>query len=83
MKKIFVLIGVLALFAISACQTGPTSPQEKCIQQGGEWDQFPNTCTDSCQYRRNPQDTVCGQALTMGCECGEDQCWNGNSCEKI
>jgi hypothetical protein len=56
--------------------------EEICVQEGGEWKTFPNTCVDSCEYRRN-DDIMCGMALTDGCDCGEGMCWNGNTCEPI
>jgi hypothetical protein len=56
--------------------------EQDCIKAGGEWKTFPNTCVDSCEYRRN-DDLMCGMALTEGCDCGEGMCWNGESCEQI
>lgn len=58
------------------------TPRKQCLDQGGEWTQFPNSCVDSCEYRRNP-DMVCAQVITMGCNCGEGECWNGVTCETI
>lgn len=55
------------------------SKQQQCREEGGEWRQFPNGCVDSCNYARNP-DVICTQALTMGCDCGPEQCWNGAAC---
>lgn len=55
--------------------------QELCAQAGGEWKEFSNGCVDSCDYIRNVDNTECTAALTYGCDCGEDQCWNGSSCE--
>ncbi len=57
------------------------SLEEKCKQAGAEYKQFSNTCADSCEYIRNKGSMFCGQALTMGCDCGPDKCWNGESCE--
>ncbi len=59
------------------------TPKERCADAGGEWTQFPNTCVDLCEYERNPGEIICGQALTMGCECGADSCWNGITCEPV
>lgn len=56
---------------------------ERCEDAGGIWREFPNTCVDSCPLARNPEVILCGQAFTFGCDCGEDMCWNGESCEKI
>lgn len=57
------------------------SLKEKCEQAGAEYRQFPNTCVDNCAYIRNKGSMFCGQALTMGCDCGPDRCWNGEGCE--
>ena len=56
------------------------NPKTQCVEAGGTWKQFPNTCVDSCNLARNPG-VVCGQALTEGCECGQNMCWNGYTCE--
>jgi len=59
--------------------------QQVCENQGGEWKQFNNGCMDSCEYRRNPTNVMCTQALTFGCECGPDRCWNAGEkvCEEV
>ena len=54
--------------------------KELCEKASGEVKQFPNTCVDSCEYERD-EEIMCGQALTDGCDCGPDKCWNGQSCE--
>jgi hypothetical protein len=47
-----------------------------CINGGGTWrEDFSNTCVDTCEYARNP-DMLCGQAITAGCDCGSNKCWN-------
>lgn len=59
--------------------------EDICENQGGEWILFNNGCVDSCQYNRNKSDVMCTQALTMGCNCGKDKCWNQEEkvCEEI
>lgn len=42
------------------------------MRSGGRWRMFPTTCTDRCGARR---DAPCGQALTPGCDCGDDRCF--------
>ncbi len=59
---------------------GNTAGQERCTTTGGTWKEFSNGCRDSCRYARSP-DILCTQAFTMGCDCGEDECWNGEECE--
>ena len=57
--------------------------QQKCIEAGGIWREFPNGCVDSCFYVRNKHNVVCTQALTFGCDCGPQKCWDRDtfSCE--
>lgn len=57
-------------------------PMVECAKSGGTWRQFSNSCADSCHAARNP-DIMCAQVITMGCDCGEDMCWNGYTCEPI
>jgi len=57
------------------------NPQEECESVDGTWTEFSNGCVDSCDLARNPETILCTQALTDGCECGPDRCWNGESCE--
>jgi hypothetical protein len=56
--------------------------QEACAQQGGQWKEFPNSCVDSCVYNRTPEVVSCLMAITNGCDCGPEQCWDQatNSC---
>ena len=86
MKKIInisLLVFVMSVFVLSACTRTepqpPENPQQACEDAWGDWKQFQNTCVNSCAYRRGEVE-VCGQALTMGCECGSNMCWNGNTC---
>ncbi|MFW5876275.1 MAG: hypothetical protein ACOCXM_06025 [Myxococcota bacterium] len=59
----------------------PTSdPQAACRDSGGRWRQFRNTCVDSCRLVRAVEPVACGMALTMGCDCGPDRCWDGSRC---
>ncbi len=52
---------------------------EECILLGGTWREFSNGCVDSCSYERN-EEVFCSQAITEGCDCGIDMCWNGKEC---
>ena len=47
-----------------------------CEVDDGEWKQFSNTCVDNCG--KKPR--ICGQAFTLGCDCGETKCWDGTKC---
>ncbi|MFW5877270.1 MAG: hypothetical protein ACOCXM_11080 [Myxococcota bacterium] len=58
-------------------------PQAACDRAGGKWRQFPNTCVDSCRRVRSAEPVLCGMAMTMGCDCGSDRCWDGAGCVPI
>lgn len=86
---VFVLIVAIILFGIlfkSEIQKSIEKPledsEQECSRVSGEWMEFSNGCVDSCDYRKNPGETFCTLALAYGCECGEDACWNGETCEK-
>ncbi len=51
--------------------------EEACETAGGEWIEFTDACVDNC-YTQD----ACAQALTYGCDCGEDMCWNGLDCQE-
>jgi PKD repeat protein len=50
--------------------------QAVCIDSGGTWREFADGCVDYCGAG-----DICTQALTMGCDCGADACWDGYACE--
>ena len=50
-----------------------------CLESGGTWRGFPNSCVDSCALAENPG-LMCLQVLTEGCDCGPTACWNGSQC---
>lgn len=52
------------------------SEQELCLNAGGQWREMGSTCVDRC----GKEDNICGWALTVGCDCGQNECWNGSSC---
>lgn len=53
-----------------------------CEEEGGQWRLFNNGCVDSCDAARN-DDIMCTQAMTYGCDCGDDMCWDGQTCVEI
>ena len=53
----------------------------ECLNSGGEMREFQNSCVDSCDLERNAAAISCAFEVTEGCDCGPDNCWNGNSCE--
>tara|TARA_Y100000034_G_scaffold56632_1_gene69287 strand:- start:262 stop:534 length:273 start_codon:yes stop_codon:yes gene_type:complete len=65
--------------------------QELCENSGAEWTSFNSGCHDECFLERfDPKKAkkegkipiyVCTLALSTGCECGPDKCWNGTGCE--
>lgn len=77
-----ILLGVPPRQAISVTDPNGTTPpqQSACTAAGGTWQTFPNSCVDSCEKAANPDDIMCLQALTEGCNCGKSQCWDGRTC---
>ena len=72
---------------VAYCPTGEAQCPEKdeataCDAAGAMWQMFRNGCVDHCSSQRGEKE-ICTQALTQGCECGENKCWNGESCEDI
>jgi hypothetical protein len=48
----------------------------RCRFGGGEWQELPDSCVDLCEA----QTQVCAQVITLGCDCGDGQCWDGEKC---
>ncbi len=63
--------------AIPTPTIGPIS--DACIDSGGTWRVFPNSCGDSCALVEDPG-LMCLDVLREACDCGPHACWNGNSC---
>ena len=92
MKKVFTLVLICILLTsfifaytvtvkvVDNSEDSDTVRQETCTTAGGTWKEFSNGCRDSCRYARN-SDILCTQAFTMGCDCGENECWDGEECE--
>ena len=64
----------MCLDNINNC-TDPNDPICACQAGGGTWTSFPNTCVDACGAGPN-----CGAAITDGCDCGPNACWDGTTC---
>ena len=58
--------------------------KEVCEQKNGTWMEFKNGCVDNCS-NKIARMSMCTEALTFGCKCGENKCWNNaqNSCITI
>lgn len=67
-------------YQITGSGSGSEEQQALCAESGGIWRQFSDGCVDSCEKAANPSGIMCTLALTMGCDCGAAQCWNGTSC---
>lgn len=46
-----------------------------CYSGGGKWRGLPTTGVDYCWTKG-----AGGEAITAGCDCGNDKCWDGNRC---
>ena len=52
--------------------------KDTCEKQNGAWQQFANGCVDSCSSKITKM-SMCTMALTFGCKCGENKCWDGTT----
>jgi hypothetical protein len=80
---IIILILTLALvvsFAVN--QIKLLTPEESCVQSGGAWETFPDTCANLCFYERGGARN-CAEVLTDSCNCLAGDCWDGKSCVPI
>ncbi len=61
----------------------PPQTKELCESGGAEYAGFNTGCHDECVYERwsLEEPFICTQALSSGCDCGQDKCWNGIECE--
>jgi len=46
-----------------------------CTQQKGDWKEFDNGCVDNCSSKIS-KISICTQAKTFGCGCGDGRCWD-------
>ena len=76
---LFVII-VIAMAMFFGGNEKKLSEKVKCVEAGGSWTSFSSACVDSCYHERN-KPVPCLAVLTPGCDCGQDKCWNGGSCE--
>lgn len=53
-----------------------------CEENFGVWREFGNGCVDRCEVKFN-KFRICTMALTYGCDCGVDRCWQGDKCVTI
>jgi hypothetical protein len=56
--------------------------RENCQALKGVWREFGNGCVDRCKAKMNPM-MLCSMAITYGCDCGKDRCWDGKQCVNI
>jgi hypothetical protein len=79
----FLVLAILLAFlpAASFGNDRSVSFDEKpvCEKQGGVWRQFGNSCLDSC-ISKFDKFSICAQAITYGCDCLRDKCFDGNQC---
>lgn len=90
MRKIFLvslLIGGVFIFkniSSNASAQNPSQAELCAADPLGSWkDDFRNGCRDTCFYARDPENTFCTQAISSGCNCEPDSCWDGKKCTPI
>ncbi len=84
LKTAFLFLGVILISTIiaSCAPQDATSEQLMCENAGGSWEEFSDACADRC-YRYRDSTIFCAQAITEGCDCGTNLCWNGTACIPI
>lgn len=75
------LLTVVNTFANNRPTTFDDRPA--CEKSQGVWREFGNGCVDNCIKKIDPYNIVCTSALTYGCECGKNRCWNSEKCVAI
>jgi len=48
-----------------------------CKRDDGNWTSFSDGCGDKCNIE------ICGLIGIDSCDCGPDNCWDGNSCVSL
>jgi hypothetical protein len=59
----------------------PSPHPDACINSGGNWRIYTDSCADNCYLLNNPNQN-CLIVMTNACDCGLDKCWNGEKCAK-
>jgi hypothetical protein len=52
--------------------------EQACLDEGGEFVEFSDGCAALCG---TDADSICTQAITESCDCGEGFCWNADTFE--
>lgn len=83
MRKFFVIFLLSAFFSLdSSAQIARSTSFDNrpaCEQSRGVWRQYGNGCVDECNPKFE-QFAICTRAVTFGCDCGKNRCWNGETC---
>ena len=72
---LIILISIFLYFNVFTIMKSP-----ECFLGGGTWRLHSSTCVDSCAWERG-EVVACALAITWGCDCGPNKCWNGERCE--
>jgi hypothetical protein len=86
MRKLFYIIFIFSFFNFESLAQNyrETSFDDRpfCEKQKGLWRDFGDSCVDGCLAKLDSL-TMCARAITAGCDCGENRCWDGNSCVNL
>jgi len=84
-KNIIAFIILLCFVNSVFANNRPTTFDDRpaCEKSQGVWREFGSGCVDNCLKKIDPYNIVCTSALTYGCECGKNRCWNGETCVAI
>lgn len=80
---VVLVVSGYSFYSFNGEEPADNSEDGACLDSGGTWREFSNGCVDSCDLARNVETIFCAQVFTFGCDCGSDECWNGESCEDV
>ena len=63
----------------SASPSPSPSLEQACEDSGGVWKVFNNSCADNCPYLSSH--STCERMRIYSCDCGDNACWDGSSCQ--
>jgi hypothetical protein len=82
-KAIFFILLFIAFNVFANTRLTTFEDRIPCEKSYGIWREFGNGCVDNCIKKIDPYNIVCTSALTYGCECGKNRCWNNEKCVSL
>ncbi|MBU6339686.1 MAG: hypothetical protein KGQ36_06950 [Rickettsiales bacterium] len=76
-----IIFGTVEVSLAQVVRSTTFDEREMCEKGGGVWRQFGNGCVDSCRSQLD-RFSMCTMALTYGCDCGSNGCFDNDKCVK-